>query len=374
MGDDCATVAAMCKSLILPTSMSSVMVEMRGVSKRFGEHLAVDNIDLSVQTGEFLTLLGPSGCGKTTLLRMISGLELPSSGAVLLEGRDVTHDPPYERDVNQVFQSYALFPHLTVEKNVSFGLSVKKVPVAESKQRVSESISMVALAGLEKRMPHQLSGGQKQRVALARAIVNRPKVLLLDEPLGALDAKLRESMQIELKRLQRALGITFIFVTHDQSEALIMSDRIAVMNAGRIEQLGAGDEVYHRPATAFVAAFIGQANILDATVVGPALVKLSSGEELVLRSDSTTSNQRVRLSIRPEKVYLQNSRQSGQNVFQATVIEEHFRGAVDQLLIRTQAGLMLTAVVANEGASQATIHAGDTVFCQLHPDDLVMLK
>src|SRR5438067_1026387 len=218
------------------------MVELRNVTKRFGSFTAVDHIDLTIKAGEFLTLLGPSGCGKTTLLRMISGFETPTEGAVLLAGNDVTRLPPYRRDVNQVFQSYALFPHLSVWENVAFGLKMKRLPREDIRARILNVIDMVSLAGMEQRKPHQLSGGQRQRVALARALVCEPKDLLLDEPLAALDAKLPRAMQIELKRLQSRLGITFLFVTHDQEEALVMSDRIAVVNRGKIEQLGAVGE------------------------------------------------------------------------------------------------------------------------------------
>jgi len=242
------------------------MVELRNVTKRFGDFTAVDRIDLTIKAGEFLTLLGPSGCGKTTVLRMLSGFETPSEGSVWLAGANVTHLPPYRRDVNQVFQSYALFPHLTVQDNISFGLRMRKLSKAEIAERVRNVIELVSLSGMEKRKPSQLSGGQRQRVALARAIVCQPKVLLLDEPLSALDAKLRHAMQMELKRLQKKLGITFVFVTHDQEEALTMSDRIAVVNKGRIEQVGDCANIYHAPRTSFVANFIGQANIIAAKV------------------------------------------------------------------------------------------------------------
>jgi putative spermidine/putrescine transport system ATP-binding protein len=238
-------------------------VRLDGVRKHFGDVVAVDGVTLEVTPGEFFSLLGPSGSGKTTCLRMIAGFEGPTEGRVLLGGRDVTDLPPYERDVNTVFQDYALFPHMSVLENVAYGLRVKKVAKAERRERATEALEIVRLSGFERRAPSQLSGGQRQRVALARALVNRPTVLLLDEPLGALDLKLRQAMQIELKRIQREVGITFVYVTHDQEEALTMSDRLAVMNAGRIEQVGPPVEVYERPATDFVAGFIGISNILE---------------------------------------------------------------------------------------------------------------
>ena len=238
-------------------------VRLVGVTKTFGDVVAVDDIDLDIVDGEFFALLGPSGSGKTTMLRMIAGFELPTAGAILLQGVDVTHRPPFDRDVNTVFQDYALFPHMTVEQNVGYGLMVKKVKKAERRRLVTDALERVRLGGYEKRKPSQLSGGQRQRVALARALVNRPKVLLLDEPLGALDLKLREEMQVELKTIQRDVGITFIFVTHDQEEALTMSDRIAVFNHGRIEQVGTPAEVYEHPSTRFVAGFVGTSNLLD---------------------------------------------------------------------------------------------------------------
>jgi putative spermidine/putrescine transport system ATP-binding protein len=247
-------------------------VRLEGVEKRYGDVVAVAGIDLDVRDGEFFSMLGPSGSGKTTTLRMIAGFELPTAGRIRLHGEDVTGVPPFDRDVNTVFQDYALFPHMSVGENVAYGLTVRKVPRAERVQRVSEALRMVRLEGYDARKPNQLSGGQRQRVALARALVNRPRVLLLDEPLGALDLKLREEMQIELKAIQQAVGITFIYVTHDQEEALTMSDRLAVFRDGRIEQVGAPAEVYERPATRFVAGFVGTSNLLTgavaATVVG----------------------------------------------------------------------------------------------------------
>ncbi|MFZ9806345.1 MAG: ABC transporter ATP-binding protein [Ilumatobacteraceae bacterium] len=242
---------------------TSFAISLRHVSKRFGDVVAVADVSLDIADGEFLTLLGPSGSGKTTVLRMIAGFELPSSGEILLNGSDVSNEPAFKRDVNTVFQDYALFPHMTVAENVEYGMRVRKVDKTERTQRRDEALRMVRLTQLADRMPAQLSGGQRQRVALARAIVNRPKVLLLDEPLGALDLKLREEMQTELKALQRTLNITFVYVTHDQGEALSMSDRIAVFNAGRLEQVGSPRDLYERPATSFVAGFVGVANLFD---------------------------------------------------------------------------------------------------------------
>ncbi|HUR16736.1 MAG TPA: ABC transporter ATP-binding protein [Candidatus Limnocylindrales bacterium] len=237
-------------------------VTLENIEKRFGDVLAVNGVNLEVRDGEFFSMLGPSGSGKTTTLRMIAGFEIPTAGRVLLHGRDVTNDPPFERDVNTVFQDYALFPHMTVGDNVAYGLVIKKVPREDRQRRVKEALAMVRLDGYDKRRPGQLSGGQRQRVALARALVNRPRVLLLDEPLGALDLRLREEMQIELKQIQQEVGITFIYVTHDQGEALTMSDRMAVFNQGRIEQVGSPADVYEKPTTTFVAGFVGTSNLL----------------------------------------------------------------------------------------------------------------
>jgi putative spermidine/putrescine transport system ATP-binding protein len=265
---------------------TSAAVTLEGVEKRYGDVVAVAGVDLEVRDGEFFSMLGPSGSGKTTTLRMIAGFELPSAGRILLHGQDVTQVPPFDRDVNTVFQDYALFPHMTVAGNVGYGLVVRKVAKSERTQRVQEALRMVRLEGYGERKPGQLSGGQRQRVALARALVNRPRVLLLDEPLGALDLKLREEMQIELKAIQQQVGITFIYVTHDQEEALTMSDRLAVFNAGRIEQLGTPAEVYERPATRFVAGFVGTSNLLTGDVAAAVLGRRGS------------------FTIRPEKIHL----------------------------------------------------------------------
>ena len=267
-----------------PAALPVPAVRLEGVRKLYGEVVAVSGVDLDIAPGEFFSMLGPSGSGKTTTLRMIAGFELPTSGRILLHGKDVTHSPPFERDVNTVFQDYALFPHMTVGDNVAYGLMIKKVEGAKRKERVTEALRMVRLEGYEKRRPGQLSGGQRQRVALARALVNRPRVLLLDEPLGALDLRLREEMQIELKGIQQQVGITFIYVTHDQGEALTMSDRMAVFNKGRIEQVGSPAEVYEKPATRFVAGFVGTSNLITG----------NAAEQIIGQAGTFT--------VRPEKI------------------------------------------------------------------------
>jgi spermidine/putrescine transport system ATP-binding protein len=356
----------------------SADVELRAVSKRFGDTLAVDEVSLRVESGEFLTLLGPSGCGKTTLLRMIAGFEQPTGGSIWLGGEDVTQLPPYRRPVNQVFQSYALFPHLSVADNVGFGLRMQRVPKTEAAERIRQALELVSLAGLEQRRPHQLSGGQKQRVALARALVCRPRVLLLDEPLSALDARLRHAMQLELKRLQRQLGLTFVFVTHDQEEALTLSDRIAIVNRGRLEQVGNAHEIYHRPATPFAAEFVGAANLLPAKLLQrdamAVRIQLADGLELSLPPaawpEGTT---KALISIRPEKVHVGRTPLPGANSFEARIEEEIFKGATDHLSLATTAGTRLHAVVANESALGEIFHVGDRVCCGVHADDIVVL-
>ena len=293
----------------------NTIVDIKGVNKIYGTNHVVKDLNLLVEEGEFLTLLGSSGCGKTTTLRMIAGFEEPTTGSITVEGEPIEDKEPYERNVNTVFQSYALFPHMTIYDNVAYGLRMKKVPKKEIKERVLKMLEMVQLSGFEKRYPSQLSGGQKQRVAIARALINRPKVLLLDEPLGALDLKLRKQMQLELKRLQKKLNITFIYVTHDQEEALTMSDRIAIMHDGVMDQIGSPTEIYERPATKFVATFIAETNVFDGTIRsiegGKAVIGIENGEVtssgFVEEGDGKNTgfavNEFVTVSVRPEKMH-----------------------------------------------------------------------
>ena len=283
--------------------MADAIVTLVDVEKKFGSNLVVQKMNLEIYEGEFLTLLGPSGCGKTTTLRMIAGFEDATSGTIEVQGERVEDKEPYQRDVNTVFQNYSLFPHMTVFDNIAYGLTIKKVPKDEIQRRVTEMLALVQLTGYEKRKPDALSGGQKQRVAIARALINNPKVLLLDEPLGALDLKLRKQMQIELKRLQRKLGITFVYVTHDQEEALTMSDRIAVMYGGRIEQLDDPRTIYDRPQTRFVAGFIGESNIFDGTVkaIDGDLIRVETPAGLMTtKGTGFTVGEEMHISIRPE--------------------------------------------------------------------------
>src|SRR5213082_641926 len=289
--------------------LPSAAIGLDGVSKRFGKHPAVDDVTLEIGDGEFFSLLGPSGCGKTTTLRMVAGFELPDAGSIVLQGNDVTEVPANRRPLNMVFQQYALFPHMSVYDNVAFGLKVKRVPRAEHRKRVHEMLRVVSLEGFDRRRARQLSGGQQQRVALARALVNRPAALLLDEPLGALDVKLRKQMQLELKRIQSELGTTFVYVTHDQEEALAMSDRIAVMNRGRVEQIGSPREIYEHPQTAFVADFIGSLNALAVDVGelvgGFALTRLGENERIIVPvGDGVHPGDTLRIAVRPERIQI----------------------------------------------------------------------
>ena len=319
----------------MPTSSpapAAAAVRLEGISKNYGDVVAVESIDLDVRDGEFFSMLGPSGSGKTTTLRMIAGFEQPTTGRILLHGRDVTAIPPFDRDVNTVFQDYALFPHLSVRDNVAYGLMVRKVPRDERIARVTDALRMVRLEGFEQRKPNQLSGGQRQRVALARALVNRPRVLLLDEPLGALDLKLREEMQIELKAIQQQVGITFIYVTHDQEEALTMSDRLAVFNAGRIEQLGSPADVYERPATRFVAGFVGTSNLLTGDAAQSTLGRAGT------------------FTIRPEKIRLASpdaAPAAGESSALGTIQSVVYLGPDTRYIVELEAGARLVVTEQN---------------------------
>jgi spermidine/putrescine transport system ATP-binding protein len=336
-------------------------IHLEKVSKRFADTLAVDELTLSIERGAFYAMLGPSGCGKTTTLRMIGGFEDPTAGRVFLGGDDVTERPPYRRDVNTVFQSYALFPHLSVEKNVSFGLERRKTDKAEIKQRVGEALEMVQLQGYGKRKSSQLSGGQQQRVALARALVNRPRALLLDEPLGALDLRLRKQLQIELKRIQQDVGITFVHVTHDQEEAMSMADTIAVMSEGRIEQAGSAADLYERPRTAFVANFLGVSNLIDAklqsTDGGLATLVTHDGATLHVPADriGPHQGQAVQVGVRPEKIALvaQGEPVPGDiNVLRGTVLVASFLGVSIQYVVRAAGGEELTVFAQNTDGTE----------------------
>ena len=308
-------------------------VRLEDVVKSFEDTVAVDGISLEIPHGSFFAMLGPSGCGKTTTLRMIGGFEQPTEGAIYLGDVDVVGLPPYKRDVNTVFQSYALFPHMTVYDNVAFGLERRKVDGKEIKSRVLEILELVDLKGREGRKPKQLSGGQQQRVALARALVNTPRVLLLDEPLGALDLKLRKQMQLELKRIQSEVGITFVHVTHDQEEAMTMADTIAVMNGGRIEQLGTPIDLYERPRTAFVAGFLGKSNLLPGTVAGEGAVRLDDGT--VVRADTAGGQGPIAIGVRPEKVSLG---ERGDNTIAGVVRESAYIGVATEFVVETPVG------------------------------------
>ncbi|HEX5013135.1 MAG TPA: ABC transporter ATP-binding protein [Candidatus Limnocylindrales bacterium] len=331
-------------------------IRLTDLAKHFRDVKAVDDVSLDINGGEFFSLLGPSGCGKTTTLRMIGGFELPTAGRIELRGRDVTNDPPDKRPVNMVFQNYALFPHLNVGDNIAFGLRRKNVAKDQIARRVREALELVHLSGLDGRKPNQLSGGQQQRVALARALVNRPNVLLLDEPLGALDLKLRKQLQIELKRVQAEVGITFVYVTHDQEEALTMSDRIAVMNRGKVEQLGSPEELYERPTTRFVADFIGTTNLLSGAVEaadsGGARVRLDGGDICVVAGNGLAVGRTVELSVRPESVLIKASNGTppgGAEPIRGHVEQVAYLGGSVQYQVRTKGGLSITAVAPKTG-------------------------
>ena len=393
--------------------MAEISLELKEIKKSFTEGEAVlDNISLEISKGEFITLLGSSGCGKTTTLRIIAGLEQPDAGSVWLDGREVTGLEPNQRDVNTVFQNYALFPHMNVAENIGYGLKLKKVPKSEIRKKVSQMLELVQLEGYEKRKPSELSGGQKQRVAIARALVNNPKVLLLDEPLGALDLQLRRAMQIELKHLQKKLGITFIYITHDQEEAINMSDRIAVMRDGRIEQIGTPDEIYNHPKTSYVATFVGNANILHGvaeSIQGEnAIVKIGNDRVIVKLETSQqdtkdtgakqhlTAGENVTLAVRSENILLQEAAAIGDtgtdngdivdismaggisdihdtnsiSGLQATVTEKNFAGGQLRVTLKLSDG---TQLIASRYGIDASVAEGQTVRCSFLPADAVLV-
>ena len=393
--------------------MAEVSLELKEIKKSFTEGEAVlDNISLEISKGEFITLLGSSGCGKTTTLRIIAGLEQPDAGSVWLDGREVTGLEPNQRDVNTVFQNYALFPHMNVAENIGYGLKLKKVPKSEIRKKVFQMLELVQLEGYEKRKPSELSGGQKQRVAIARALVNNPKVLLLDEPLGALDLQLRRAMQIELKHLQKKLGITFIYITHDQEEAINMSDRIAVMKDGRIEQIGTPDEIYNHPKTSYVATFVGNANILHGAaerIQGEnAIVKIGNDRVIVKLETSQqdtgdtrakqylAAGEKVTLAVRSENILLQETAVIGDtgtdyrdavdisvadgsldahnknsvSGLQATVTEKNFAGGQLRVTLKLSDG---TQLIASRYGIDASVAEGQTVRCSFLPTDAVLV-
>jgi spermidine/putrescine transport system ATP-binding protein len=358
----------------------SVAIALEDVSKGFGKVAAVRDVNISIGEGEFFSLLGPSGCGKTTSLRMIAGFEQPDAGRIVLQGDDVTRVPPNRRPVNMVFQQYALFPHMSVYDNVAFGLKVKRVPRSEHRPRIEEMLRVVSLEGLEKRRARQLSGGQQQRVALARALVNRPAALLLDEPLGALDVKLRKQMQLELKRIQHTLGTTFVYVTHDQEEALAMSDRIAVMNGGQVEQTGSPREIYERPSSAFVADFIGSLNALDLRIdelVGSnAVMRLGEDGRIVVPVDGGRRvGEMLRVAVRPERVLIEPAGQApldGGSRVDGTIDEAVFLGMYLQFHVDTAVGRIVSHRLADEPA--ARLEPGSRVTLSWEPEQISLLS
>jgi spermidine/putrescine transport system ATP-binding protein len=350
-------------------------VRLEELRKDYGEVTAVENIDLHMPSGEFFTLVGPSGCGKTTTLRMIAGFERPTSGRILLDGDDVAQTPPHRRNVNTVFQSYALFPHLSVEDNVAFGLRYRETPKESRKRAVAEMLEVVQLSEFGKRKPHELSGGQQQRVALARALVLRPRVLLLDEPLGALDARLRKDLQVELKALQEDIGVTFIFVTHDQEEALTMSDRIAVMNVGHVEQAGPPQAVYEEPETLFVADFLGVSNLItgDAeTDDGHCCVVRVAERTLRAEQGQISSRGAVKVVIRPERVGVEAAGLNGDNRIPGLVEHAVFLGSFRELRVRIIGGSLIKVVLPNDGGPLA-YEEGAAVTLHFPPDALRVL-
>ena len=353
--------------------LSDILLELKNIKKSFSPGEAVlDDISLTVARGEFVTLLGSSGCGKTTTLRIIAGLEQADSGSVWINGQNVTELEPDKRDVNTVFQNYALFPHMTVADNIGYGLKLKKIPKAEIKKRVSEMLELVQLPGYEKRKPSELSGGQRQRVAIARSLVNNPKVLLLDEPLGALDLQLRRAMQLELKRLQKKLGITFIYITHDQEEAINMSDRIAVMNKGTFEQIGTPDEIYNHPKTSYVATFVGNANILKGTAqeTEADILKVSLAGSIVsavAEGKKIAPGTPVTLAVRSENMIFDETCQSG---MEAVVVEKSFAGGLLRVVLKLADG---TEVIANRHGIDAGVQPGQKVTCHFDAENAVLV-
>ncbi|WP_205042196.1 ABC transporter ATP-binding protein [Rhodoligotrophos defluvii] len=359
--------------------MPDAIISIRNLTKAFPGVIAVDNVSLDIRPNEFFALLGPSGCGKTTLLRMIAGFEVPTSGEILLDGQDVAHTPPNERPVNMVFQSYAVFPHMTVAENVAYGLKVSGVPRAEIGPRVEEALATAQLSGLAHRKPDQLSGGQRQRVALARALIKRPKVLLLDEPLSALDAKLREQMRLELTRLQHSVGITFIIVTHDQDEALSMANRIAVMNAGRVAQVATPLELYENPASRFVADFIGKVNLFEGRVLAQdetGLTVRAGGLGTIRVPQTGIAAQDVSVMVRPEKLALSRAEPAGGDIIvRGRVRDIAYFGDFSHVFVATDSGLEITADIRNDARrTEMSLSTGEEVWVSWRPEDTLVLQ
>jgi spermidine/putrescine transport system ATP-binding protein len=350
------------------TMREAADIRLEAVTKRFDDVVAVDSVSFEIERGKFFALLGPSGCGKTTTLRMIGGFEEPTEGSIYLGDRPVTGLPPYKRDVNTVFQSYALFPHLSIFENVAFGLRRRRIRGQTLRGRVREMLNIVGLQGMENRKPSQLSGGQQQRVALARALVNSPQVLLLDEPLGALDLKLRKQMQLELKAIQHDVEITFVHVTHDQEEAMTMADTIAVMNHGRVEQLGTPDELYERPATPFVAGFLGVSNLIPGTVTGASTIQLRGGPEVEVTPAALGGRTgEVAVGIRPEKIELIPLERPSTNSLPGHIVEQAYIGVATQFIVETPCGRM-TVYVQNARPGGATVSLGERVSLSWTPE------
>jgi putrescine transport system ATP-binding protein len=356
------------------------MLRFEGVVKRFGGFTAVDGVTLDIGRGEFFALLGPSGCGKSTLLRMVAGFETPDAGRILLDGSDTGATPPYDRPVNMMFQSYALFPHLTVARNVAFGLKQEGWPKDRIEARVGEMLALVKLEQFGHRKPHQLSGGQRQRVALARALAKSPKVFLLDEPLAALDKKLRDETQFELMALQQRLGLTFIIVTHDQEEAMTMADRIGVMHQGKLVQVGTPAEIYETPRTRWTAEFIGEVNLfegaLSALQAGNAGVDTASGRIVVTRGEGCKQGDKICVAVRPEKVAIARAPlPEARNSFQGIVADIAYLGDLSVYKVRLPSGMLLKASVANtDRQASGLLHRGDTAFLSFAPDAGVLIK